>query len=50
MSFILLQINSVINFGSTGRIVEEIGQLAVANGWSSYIAYGRNERESCSHK
>jgi glycosyltransferase involved in cell wall biosynthesis len=42
----LLQINSVVNSGSTGRIAEEIGQLAVKNGWKSYIAYGRNERES----
>ncbi len=42
----LLQINSVVNLGSTGRIAEEIGQLVVKNGWKSYIAYGRNERES----
>ena len=27
--------------GSTGRIAEEIGELAVANGWDSYIAFGR---------
>jgi len=39
----LLQINSVVNFGSTGRIVEEIGQLAIKNGWKSYIAYGRRK-------
>jgi len=37
----LLQINSVANYGSTGRIAEEIGQIATNNGWSSYIAYGR---------
>lgn len=37
----LLQINSVINTGSTGRIAEEIGQKAIAAGWKSYIAYGR---------
>lgn len=42
----LLQINSVINFGSTGRIAEEIGQLAINNSWKSYIAYGRNDRPS----
>lgn len=42
----LLQINSVINSGSTGRIAEEIGQLAMKNGWKSYIAYGRNDRPS----
>lgn len=42
----LLQINSVINSGSTGRIAEEIGRLAINNGWKSYIAYGRNDRPS----
>lgn len=46
----LLQINTVINSGSTGRIAEEIGQLAMANGWKSYIAYGRNDNESQSKK
>ncbi len=42
----LLQINTVIHLGSTGRIVEEIDQLAISNGWESYIAYGRNKRKS----
>ena len=42
----LLQINVVVNSGSTGRIAEEIGQTAIANGWQSYIAYGRYERPS----
>ena len=37
----LLQINAVANSGSTGRIAEEIGRLVRANGWESYIAYGR---------
>ncbi len=37
----LLQINIVVNYGSTGRIIEEFGQTAVQNGWNSYIAYGR---------
>jgi glycosyltransferase involved in cell wall biosynthesis len=45
---ILIQINSVINTGSTGRIAEEIGKLAIANGWKSYIMYGRYGRESVS--
>lgn len=45
----LLQINSVINSGSTGHIAEDIGRLAIANGWESYIAYGRNPRPSASH-
>lgn len=44
----LLQINTVVNSGSTGRIAEDIGQLCIANGWSSYIAYGRNTRKSAS--
>jgi putative colanic acid biosynthesis glycosyltransferase len=42
----LLQINTVVNMGSTGHIVEEIGQMAIQNGWNSYIAFGRNERPS----
>jgi len=48
MCKIILQINSVVNSGSTGRIAEEIGQTAIAAGWESYIAYGRNERPSSS--
>ncbi|KAA6340159.1 N-acetyl-alpha-D-glucosaminyl L-malate synthase [termite gut metagenome] len=47
---ILLQINSFINFGSTGHIVEDIGNLAIANGWESYIVYARNDRNSLSKK
>lgn len=43
---ILLQINSVVNSGSTGRIAEDIGRIAISKGWESYIAYGRNERPS----
>ena len=42
----LLQINTVVNTGSTGRIAEEIGQTAIAAGWRSVIAYGRNPRPS----
>ena len=26
---------------STGRIMQEIGDLAMAHGWESYIAYSR---------
>lgn len=43
---ILLQINSVNNWGSTGRIVEQIGQLALSKGWNSYVAYGRGLSDS----
>jgi glycosyltransferase involved in cell wall biosynthesis len=50
MTKTLLQINSVINWGSTGRIAEEIGQIAIANGWDSYIAFGRHNKESKSQK
>lgn len=42
----LLQINVVANWGSTGRIAEEIGQVAIAGGWKSYIAYGRGTPQS----
>lgn len=38
---ILFQINVVANSGSTGHIAEELGCLAIAAGWESYIAYGR---------
>ena len=44
----LLQINAVVNTGSTGRIAEGIGQTAIAAGWKSYIAYGRNQATSSS--
>jgi putative colanic acid biosynthesis glycosyltransferase len=37
----VLQINSVANSGSTGRIAEEIGNVLMAHGHESYIAYGR---------
>ncbi|MGK7893090.1 MAG: glycosyltransferase [Xenococcus sp. (in: cyanobacteria)] len=45
----LLQINSVVNTGSTGRIAEEIGALATAHGWESHIAYGRYGNPSTSN-
>lgn len=41
MSKKLLQINVTANWGSTGKIAEQIGLCAMANGWESYIAYGR---------
>jgi glycosyltransferase involved in cell wall biosynthesis len=46
----LLQINTVVNSASTGRIAEEIGRAAITDGWESYMAYGRNERTSISKK
>ncbi len=42
----LLQINTVVNLGSTGRIAEQIGALAIEKKWDSYIAFGRNPVES----
>jgi glycosyltransferase involved in cell wall biosynthesis len=42
----LLQINVVANYGSTGHIAEEIGNLAIKLGWKSYIAYGRLANDS----
>lgn len=42
----LLQINSVVNRGSTGKIVEETGRLADALGWNSRVAFGRESNDS----
>lgn len=45
----LLQFNTTINCGSTGRLAEDLGQVAMKAGWESYIAYGRDSRPSQSH-
>ena len=45
----VVQINTVANSGSTGRIAEEIGKCAIAHGWESYVAYGRGNPVSASH-
>lgn len=38
----LLQINPVLRKStSTGRIMQEIGELAISGGWESYVAYSR---------
>lgn len=42
----IVQINSVVNIGSTGRIAEQIGVKVLQNGWESIIAYGRDAAES----
>lgn len=44
----LLQINVEVNINSSGRIVEQIGEVALYNGWRSYIAYSRGYRASSS--
>lgn len=41
MNKTLLQINVTANWGSTGKIAEQIGLCAMEHGWDSYIAYGR---------
>lgn len=46
----LLQINPVLRINtSTGRIMQEIGELAMLNGWESHIAYsyGRDGYKPC---
>lgn len=42
----LLQINITANWGSTGKIAEQIGQCAISRGWESFIAYGRYSNPS----
>lgn len=37
----LLQLNVTANWGSTGKIAEQIGACAISHDWKSYIAYGR---------
>lgn len=44
----ILQINTTVNSGSTGRIAEDIGKVLIANGHESYIAYGRGNQTSTS--
>lgn len=44
----LLIINVTANWGSTGRIAEEIGQTAILNGYETYFAYSRyTTRSKC---
>jgi glycosyltransferase involved in cell wall biosynthesis len=42
----IVQINSIVNSGSTGRIAEDIGTVAISRGYESFIAYGRGDRPS----
>ena len=44
----LLQIGIEVNSGSTGRIAEQIGAMAISKGWQSYIAYARGHNPSSS--
>jgi putative colanic acid biosynthesis glycosyltransferase len=45
----ILQINTTVNSGSTGRIAEEIGRVLIKEGHESYIAYGRGFGKSKSN-
>lgn len=42
----ILQISIEVNSGSVGRIAEQIGGQIIEEGWSSYITYARNNRNS----
>jgi len=42
----LLQINTSVNTGSTGRIAEDIGLAAISAGYYSFIAAGFTNRPS----
>lgn len=44
----ILQINVTANWGSHGKIADDIGNLAIKHGWESAIAYGRNFNPSSS--
>lgn len=45
----LVQFNPVANWGSTGRLTEDIGDVVMDAGWDSYIAFGRQFNPSKSH-
>lgn len=44
----ILQINTTLNSGSTGRIAEQIGIKVIENEGASFIAYSRKGNDSCS--
>jgi len=43
---IIFQISIAVNSSSVGRIAEQIGQVAMQQGWDSYITYARNHLPS----
>lgn len=45
----ILQINTTVNSGSTGRIAEDIGKTLLLNNHKSYVAYGRGNQQSTSN-
>ena len=42
----ILQINTTVNSGSTGRIAEDIGKTLISKGHESYIAFGQGNQKS----
>ena len=42
----ILQINVTVNWGSTGKIAEQIGQSVLSQNWESYVVYGRMSNPS----
>ena len=46
----ILRITTEVNRSSIGRTAEQLGKLVVEEGWESYIAYGRKDGDSISHK
>ena len=46
----VLRITTEINRSSIGRTTEQIGRLVIAEGWDSYIAWGRSDGKSESQK
>ena len=42
----ILQLNCTSNWGSTGKIVEQIGQKAIEAGWECHVAFGRYSNPS----
>lgn len=42
----IVEVNSVAGWGSTGRIAEQIGRLAVGHGHNVWMAYGREPLKS----
>lgn len=39
---IILQINATVNWGSTGKIAEQINIDAASRGWNCFVAFGRH--------
>ena len=46
----VLRITTEINRSSIGRTTEQIGRMVINEGWESYIAWGRTDGTSDSHK